>query len=320
MEGKSENEKERRKKYGSLLKDDVNEGETRSSSDKEVVVVVRRRKCDESEVDEEEEEEEEKMIVKRMEQEEWLGEEEERSIWKDIRLEKYKHVQEWIGCDDVKMHMLMDIKDVRSVRNVHMQHEDVISNTLSSEKLVLLDMDETLVHTEVARKDGKYDGVVHVKKGERVETYGVWIRPYVQEMLQQLKKLHVRIGVFSAGAHEYVHALVLLLDPLRNIFERVYTRNHCLLIHDRFFVKNLSLVDVHPHNVLLVDNLMTSFAFHLYNGVPILPYTGKNRKDKQLLLLARLLKDIHLYLTLRLFLQHHLKLHSFYDFFLALPL
>jgi TFIIF-interacting CTD phosphatase-like protein len=61
-------------------------------------------------------------------------------------------------------------------------------------------------------------------------------------------------------------------------------------------VKDLSLFcgersNLSIDNLLLVDNMIYSFAFHLENGIPILDYEGDNR-DSELLHLMNYLNKI----------------------------
>ena len=56
---------------------------------------------------------------------------------------------------------------------------------------------------------------------------------------------------------------------------------------DLSIFKNLDL-----KNVLIVDNYVYSFAFHLENGIPIVPFFGE-KEDTEMIKILHYLKHIH---------------------------
>lgn len=47
-----------------------------------------------------------------------------------------------------------------------------------------------------------------------------------------------------------------------------------------------------PKNILIVDDNVYSFAFHLENGIPIVPYFG-DKEDKEMIKVIKYLQNIH---------------------------
>ena len=45
-------------------------------------------------------------------------------------------------------------------------------------------------------------------------------------------------------------------------------------------------------DVLIIDNFVYSFAFHLENGIPIVPFFGE-KNDKELLKVIKYINSIH---------------------------
>ena len=111
-----------------------------------------------------------------------------------------------------------------------------IPNPNGKKKLLLLDLDETLVHCN----KGQHFGYSHVfvqstmPNGELLnvtfflpnEKLGINIRPYCQEFLQTMKKLYC-VVVFTSAHESYAKAVVNYLDPHNNIFSAHYSRKVC---------------------------------------------------------------------------------------------
>ena len=119
-------------------------------------------------------------------------------------------------------------------------------------KLLILDMDETLMHTvhyyegpEGENKEIKdpYDAKIPIIYSEKKTKYlFVNFRPYIKEILTKLKSLY-RIVVFTASLQNYADAILNHLDPNYEIFENRYYRNHCYNTKDRITVKDLRLFE-----------------------------------------------------------------------------
>lgn len=75
------------------------------------------------------------------------------------------------------------------------------------------------------------------------------------------------------------------------IFDDCLSREHCTKIDDHYLkdmncIKNVSFSDL-----IIIDNLISSFTLQLDNGIPIKPYIfGKN--DQELEFIAKNLKGV----------------------------
>ena len=60
-----------------------------------------------------------------------------------------------------------------------------------------------------------------------------------------------------------------------------------LKIEDKdFFIKDLDIIEDYPiEKILIIDNSVLSFAYHLSNGIPIVSYS-EGMEDSELLVLA----------------------------------
>ena len=67
------------------------------------------------------------------------------------------------------------------------------------------------------------------------------------------------------------------MDPKKKYFKYRLYRNNCSLIDvdgAKFYVKDLDILNEYYDlkDIVIIDNSVLSFAFHLHNGIPIVPY------------------------------------------------
>lgn len=101
--------------------------------------------------------------------------------------------------------------------------------------------------------------------------------------------------MFTASSKPYVEKILSILDPKREFFSHILDVENCLKIKNaNFFIKDLRIFeDRDPRNMIIVDNNISSFAFQLENGVPILPfYGGENNHDRELKELSKFIDQI----------------------------
>lgn len=141
-------------------------------------------------------------------------------------------------------------------------------------------MDETLIHTNESITQN-YELRVPFRCYQGRIKYGyVNIRPYAKEILKNLSK-HFDIIIFTASSPGYADPILDYLDTDKVIQHRLY-REHCTLVKNQIFVKDLRIFKRKLENIVLVDNAPYSYLMQLQNGIPILPYY-KGTEDSQLL-------------------------------------
>lgn len=88
---------------------------------------------------------------------------------------------------------------------------------------LLVDMDETLIHSEEWRAGVPYDETVEiVNPMGRIEKIGVFVRPYCLEFLERMAE-KFEIGIFTAAREDYASKVIDKLDPTgRLISGRLY--------------------------------------------------------------------------------------------------
>ena len=94
--------------------------------------------------------------------------------------------------------------------------------------------------------------------------------------------------IYTASDQSYADSVLDFLDKERLFFPVRLYRKKCVKIvseNGPLFVKDLRIIkNVKLKNMIIVDNSVLSFAFHLSNGIPILPYYS-NKADNELLFL-----------------------------------
>ena len=143
-------------------------------------------------------------------------------------------------------------------------------------------MDETLIHSCPA---GEAEAPDHLIKGNDEKGNEVLIalnvRPLCIEFLKKVSQYY-EIYIFTAATSNYANAIVNFLDPMGQIINGVFSRNHCLMTKNGMFIKDLRIVKNRDlKNMLLIDNLSHSFGLQIENGIPILEFQN-DRKDREL--------------------------------------
>ena len=145
--------------------------------------------------------------------------------------------------------------------------------------IIVLDIDETLVHThEGDHKDFDFSGL-SVKK-----------RPGLDEFLQELFETgFYQVGVWSAGMREYVEHVVKTVFPCPPQF--ILARENCDCRYNKPLGKIRSLIhdDNKPYNsdiseILLIDDKLNVAPSDTFNHLMIKPFTlGQDSELKRLI-------------------------------------
>ncbi|XP_062016953.1 uncharacterized protein LOC133733325 [Rosa rugosa] len=140
---------------------------------------------------------------------------------------------------------------------------------LPEKRTIVLDLDETMVHSQAGSPPEKYDFVVRPRIDGMVLDFYVLKRPGVDELLEKLGEKY-EVVVFTAGLREYASLVLDRLDGKRVISHRLY-RDSCKEV-DGKFVKDLSGLGRDLRRVVIVDDNPNSYALQPENGVPVRPF------------------------------------------------
>ena len=172
-----------------------------------------------------------------------------------------------------------------------------ILNPDNHTKLAVFDLDETLIHGVVNISNyKKSENIISITlPSKKVAKIGVNIRPYWKEAIERISKLYT-IVIYTASHKNYADAVLDFLDPKNKYFyNRLYRSNciDCKIDGKDLYVKDLSIFEgFNLKDILIVDNSVMAFAYHLDNGIPILPYYDAE-KDFELLFVAYYFESLY---------------------------
>ena len=90
--------------------------------------------------------------------------------------------------------------------------------------------------------------------------------------------------IYTASDQSYADSVVNYIDPTKEFFKYRLYRHNCVEVKlddmpKPIYVKDLRIIkNVKLEDMVIIDNSVLSFAFHLDNGIPILPYY-QNKDD-----------------------------------------
>jgi Dullard-like phosphatase family protein len=154
-----------------------------------------------------------------------------------------------------------------------------------SRPLLVLDLDETLVHASVEHT--AHDVAFNVDLGSQVIPVYVKIRPFARDFLRRVSALF-EVAVFTASLAPYADQVVDHLDPSHTLVQHRLYRQHCTNV-DGSYIKDLSLLGRSMERVALVDNSPVAYSFHPEHGIPILSWFD-DKADTELLNLLPMLE------------------------------
>ncbi|KAF2833973.1 hypothetical protein CC86DRAFT_339672 [Ophiobolus disseminans] len=183
------------------------------------------------------------------------------------------------------------------------------------QKTLIIDLDETLIHSMA--KGGRFQTghMVEVKLQASVDARGQIIgpqvpilyyvhkRPYCDEFLKKVSKWYNLI-IFTASVQEYADPVIDWLEVERKYFSGRYYRQHCTF-RNGAYIKDLAQVEPDLSKVMILDNSPLSYVFHPDNAIPIEGWIS-DPTDYELLHLIPLLEglqyvtDVRALLALRL--------------------
>lgn len=150
------------------------------------------------------------------------------------------------------------------------QIENTDVNQSQNKKLLVLDLDETLVHADFEGIFLNHDVVLSFSSEGSTYTVGVFLRPGLHDFLQILKE-KFDICIYTASSPAYADAIIDYLDPDKKIITRRLYRDDCININGTLFIKDISLLskEYQMKDIVIVDNSLYSFMNHISNGILI---------------------------------------------------
>ncbi len=137
----------------------------------------------------------------------------------------------------------------------------------SHKKTLVLDLDETLVHSTLDGSIDCSDFVFPVSLGTITHMVGVRKRPHLHTFLKRMAQLF-DIVVFTASQKIYAEQLLDIVDPKGEYIRHRIYRDSCV-VWEGNYLKDLTVLGRDLAHTIIVDNSPQAFGFQLENGVPI---------------------------------------------------
>ena len=162
----------------------------------------------------------------------------------------------------------------------------------SEKKTLILDLDETLIHSSYKPFNIKNDIIIKMKASKALDDdkhYLIHVlkRPYVDIFLSIVCDIF-EVVIFTASMQEYANPIMDEIDAEKKIKYRLY-RDHCIKIDKDKYIKNLNLLGRDLKNVIIIDNNPTSYILNVSNGLPISSWESC-QSDNELIKLIPLLQ------------------------------
>ena len=157
----------------------------------------------------------------------------------------------------------------------------------SGRKTLILDLDETLVHSSTKKGfPNKKNIILNLKIKNIKYKIFVIIRPFFEKFLSEMSHCY-DLYIFTASISNYAKPLIEIIDKNKVIIQ-VLTRDNCLKVKG-VPLKDLSIFNKDLKDIIIIDNNPVSYALHKNNGIPILTWID-NPNDNELLKLIPILK------------------------------
>lgn len=159
-----------------------------------------------------------------------------------------------------------------------------------SDKLLILDLDETLIHATEKKLD--------ITEDFKFENFFVYKRPFLDIFLEKVSRLY-KIGIWSSGDDDYVEDIVKHIKPNTVNFEFLWGRSKCTPRRDfdsdvYYFEKRLDKLKnkgFEMSKILIVDDSPEKTKNNYGNAIYIQEFTG-NKEDIELKYLYEYLQSI----------------------------
>ena len=159
----------------------------------------------------------------------------------------------------------------------------------SHKKTLVLDLDETLVHSTLDGASEHSDFVFPVSLGSVTHMVSVRQRPHLHTFLARMAR-HFEIVVFTASQQIYAEQLLDIVDPNGEYIRHRIYRDSCV-VWEGNYLKDLTVLGRDLAHTIIVDNSPQAFGFQLENGVPIKGWYD-DAEDMELLRLLPFLEEL----------------------------
>ena len=161
---------------------------------------------------------------------------------------------------------------------------DNFQNNNKNRKLLILDLDETLIHSDLdflLKDKNIYDATLYFDSEEEKNIpLPLIIRPGLYDFLDYASE-NFDLVVFTASDQDYADTIINYIEKEKKYFSFRLYRNNCLFIEPGLYIKDLRIFNNFKNmkDIILLDNSLFSFANQLNNGLLITSFFDDKDND-----------------------------------------
>ncbi|KAI8986600.1 HAD-like domain-containing protein [Pilobolus umbonatus] len=164
---------------------------------------------------------------------------------------------------------------------------DPIEKEYQGRKCLVLDLDETLIHSSF-KSVSQPDFTVAVEIDGKYHNVFVLKRPGVDEFMKRMGEIY-EIVIFTASLSKYADPVLDSLDLHRVVKHRLF-REACQPYKGNY-IKDLSRLGRDLKHVIILDNTPASYCLHEANAVPVSTWFN-DQHDSELMDLVPFLEEL----------------------------
>lgn len=151
---------------------------------------------------------------------------------------------------------------------VFSKHLDESVKFDGNKKTLILDMDETLLHTDVDCQFQYHDELLSVDIGaEKNVLLPLIKRPFLDNFLSFAKE-NFNLILFTASQKEYAEPILNYIERKEKYFCLKLYRSSCIFLEPGITIKDLRIFrDIPIEDILIIENNLFAFANQLSNGI-----------------------------------------------------
>lgn len=173
--------------------------------------------------------------------------------------------------EDIKNIDIADANIIKNISDIEV-HNSVIQIHEKNKLVVVVDLDDTLVHSVFNNHTCTLD--IYVRKG-------------VKELFDFIKNNNIYLIIWSHGKNYYVKICIYVLDPTNTyINQAISTKN------DTSMVKDISELNKCIDNILLIDNNILCGIEHCKHYIKVPDYINIVKQDNCLFILIDILYEV----------------------------
>jgi Dullard-like phosphatase family protein len=174
----------------------------------------------------------------------------------------------------------------------YLVYEPTYNENGFKKKLLLLDLDETLIHSEIRNKNNFhilnklkdkancYHKVFSYIDNNYLYYFDIFFRPHLFDFLHEIQN-YFDIGIFTASSKGYADTIIDYIDPSHTIFNFRLYRDACIPIQNSIYIKDLRIIgNYEENNVILLDNSLYSFINQPKNGMLVYSFYWDDKDDQ----------------------------------------